>query len=222
VRPPLLVSVRQNLIPQRGTTPDDREVGGLVSAVRDAGVRLLGLNSSPAISPAPTPGWCRCPTASPTSARTSTSSPASGRRWRCRRSTRCTGSGRPGPVLIDLPFDVQMAEIDFGAETYAPLPVYKPVATRAQVDRALDLLLASARPVIIAGAGPPTTRSWSTPPRCSTANRSRPTRAAPSPDACDRTFLRGRSVDPETPPRPAPPPRRGLTPALVPAHPARP
>jgi tartronate-semialdehyde synthase len=27
-------------------------------------------------------------------------------------------SGRPGPVLIDLPFDVQMAEIEFDPETY--------------------------------------------------------------------------------------------------------
>src|SRR5919201_5370200 len=27
-------------------------------------------------------------------------------------------SGRPGPVLIDLPFDVQMAEIDFDPDTY--------------------------------------------------------------------------------------------------------
>src|SRR6202142_2423116 len=33
-------------------------------------------------------------------------------------------SGRPGPVLIDLPFDVQLAEIDFDLETYQPLPVY--------------------------------------------------------------------------------------------------
>ena len=30
-------------------------------------------------------------------------------------------SGRPGPVLIDLPFDVQMAEIEFDIETYEPL-----------------------------------------------------------------------------------------------------
>src|SRR5271169_1783615 len=30
-------------------------------------------------------------------------------------------SDRPGPVLIDLPFDVQMAEIEFDAETYQPL-----------------------------------------------------------------------------------------------------
>ena len=35
-------------------------------------------------------------------------------------------SGRPGPVLIDLPFDVQMTEIEFDPDTYEPLPVYKP------------------------------------------------------------------------------------------------
>ena len=35
-------------------------------------------------------------------------------------------SGRPGPVLIDLPFDVQLAEIEFDLDTYEPLPVYKP------------------------------------------------------------------------------------------------
>src|SRR5213082_3233943 len=42
-------------------------------------------------------------------------------------------SGRPGPVLIDLPFDVQMGEIEFDPETYSPLTVYKPAATRKQV-----------------------------------------------------------------------------------------
>src|SRR6185437_8003737 len=62
-------------------------------------------------------------------------------------------SGRPGPVLIDLPIDVQMAEIEFDVETYEPLPVYKPGATRAQVDKALDLLEASERPLIVAGGG---------------------------------------------------------------------
>jgi tartronate-semialdehyde synthase len=62
-------------------------------------------------------------------------------------------SGRPGPVLIDLPIDVQQAEIEFDVETYAPLPVYKPAATRAQIDRALDLLDEAERPLIIAGGG---------------------------------------------------------------------
>ncbi|WP_369135917.1 glyoxylate carboligase [Modestobacter sp. I12A-02662] len=62
-------------------------------------------------------------------------------------------SGRPGPVLIDLPFDVQMAEIDFDIETYEPLPVYKPRATRAQVEKALDMLAAAERPLLVAGGG---------------------------------------------------------------------
>ena len=62
-------------------------------------------------------------------------------------------SGRPGPVLLDLPFDVQMAEIEFDPDTYAPLPVYKPKATRAQVAKALDMLQASQRPLIVAGGG---------------------------------------------------------------------
>jgi tartronate-semialdehyde synthase len=62
-------------------------------------------------------------------------------------------SGRPGPVLIDLPIDVQMAEIEFDPETYEPLPVYKPAATQAQVEKALQMLLASERPLIVAGGG---------------------------------------------------------------------
>ncbi|MEV6804686.1 glyoxylate carboligase [Streptomyces sp. NPDC051132] len=62
-------------------------------------------------------------------------------------------SGRPGPVLIDLPIDVQLTEIEFDPETYEPLPVYKPTATRAQIEKAFTFLLASERPVIVAGGG---------------------------------------------------------------------
>src|SRR5881628_858107 len=62
-------------------------------------------------------------------------------------------SGRPGPVLIDLPFDVQMAEIEFDDETYEPLPVYKPKASRAQIEKALAMLNAAERPLIVAGGG---------------------------------------------------------------------
>jgi tartronate-semialdehyde synthase len=62
-------------------------------------------------------------------------------------------SGRPGPVLIDLPFDVQLTEIEFDPDTYTPLPVYQPAASRAQVDKALDMLQASAAPVLVAGGG---------------------------------------------------------------------
>lgn len=62
-------------------------------------------------------------------------------------------SGRPGPVLVDLPVDVQTSEIEFDPDTYAPLPVYKPVATRAQARKAIAMLQASERPLIVAGGG---------------------------------------------------------------------
>ncbi|OWY28649.1 glyoxylate carboligase [Herbaspirillum robiniae] len=62
-------------------------------------------------------------------------------------------SGRPGPVLIDMPFDVQMAEIEFDPDTYSPLPVYRPSATRAQIEKALEMLNASERPLLTIGGG---------------------------------------------------------------------
>src|SRR5262245_11463683 len=62
-------------------------------------------------------------------------------------------SGRPGPVLIDLPLDVQLGEIEFDDETYEPLPVYKPKATRKQIEKALEMLNAAERPLIVAGGG---------------------------------------------------------------------
>ncbi|MBY8878409.1 glyoxylate carboligase [Actinacidiphila acidipaludis] len=62
-------------------------------------------------------------------------------------------SGRPGPVLIDLPIDVQQTEIEFDPATYQPLPVYKPAASRAQIDKAMTYLLAAERPLIVAGGG---------------------------------------------------------------------
>ncbi len=62
-------------------------------------------------------------------------------------------SGRPGPVLIDLPFDVQMAEIEFDIDTYEPLEAWKPRATRKQVEKALDMLAAAEKPLIVAGGG---------------------------------------------------------------------
>jgi tartronate-semialdehyde synthase len=62
-------------------------------------------------------------------------------------------SGRPGPVLIDLPIDVQTGEIEFDDSTYQPLPVYKPAATRRQAEHALAMLNAAEQPLIVAGGG---------------------------------------------------------------------
>ncbi|MCX4863522.1 glyoxylate carboligase [Streptomyces sp. NBC_00257] len=62
-------------------------------------------------------------------------------------------TGRPGPVLIDLPIDVQLTEIEFDPDLYEPLPVHKPAATRKQIVRALELLNESERPLLVAGGG---------------------------------------------------------------------
>ncbi len=60
--------------------------------------------------------------------------------------------GRPGPVLVDIPMDVQRAEIDVDAPTPAsprhPIPV-DPEA----VAEVLDRLAAAERPLILAGGG---------------------------------------------------------------------
>ncbi|MGN4073438.1 glyoxylate carboligase, partial [Burkholderia gladioli] len=62
-------------------------------------------------------------------------------------------SGRPGPVLVDLPIDVQLAEIEFDIDTYEPLPVYKPKASRKQAEAAIAMLAAAERPLIVSGGG---------------------------------------------------------------------
>ncbi|KOG82699.1 MULTISPECIES: glyoxylate carboligase [Streptomyces] len=62
-------------------------------------------------------------------------------------------TGRPGPVLIDLPIDVQLTEIEFDPELYEPIPVHKPAASRKQIERAVAMLNASERPLLVAGGG---------------------------------------------------------------------
>ncbi len=62
-------------------------------------------------------------------------------------------SGRPGPVLIDLPIDVQLAEIEFDIDTYEPLPVYKPFANKKQIEKAMEMLMVAEKPLIVSGGG---------------------------------------------------------------------
>ncbi|WP_378741555.1 glyoxylate carboligase [Nocardia brasiliensis] len=69
------------------------------------------------------------------------------------KAFRLMREGRPGPVLIDLPIDVQLAEIEFDIETYEPLAVPRPAATRAQAEKAIAMLNAAERPLLVAGGG---------------------------------------------------------------------
>ena len=62
-------------------------------------------------------------------------------------------SGRQAPVFIELPFDVQMAEIEFDIDWYEPLPVANPAMTRRQAQRALDMIVQAERPILMAGGG---------------------------------------------------------------------
>ncbi|HKX80704.1 MAG TPA: biosynthetic-type acetolactate synthase large subunit [Nitrososphaera sp.] len=64
-------------------------------------------------------------------------------------------SGRPGPVLIDIPKDVQQATADMKFPDLIKVRGYNPVvdADLSEVGRAVDLLLKAERPIIMAGGG---------------------------------------------------------------------
>src|SRR5690606_20754096 len=65
-------------------------------------------------------------------------------------------TGRPGPVLIDIPKDVQNEKIEFiYPEGEIRLPGYRPPASADQrdVDAALELIEQAERPIILAGHG---------------------------------------------------------------------
>ncbi len=64
-------------------------------------------------------------------------------------------SGRPGPVLIDLPKDVQCAKAAFCYPKDVDIPSYRPVLRghTGQIKKALHVLLASKRPILYVGGG---------------------------------------------------------------------
>jgi tartronate-semialdehyde synthase len=73
--------------------------------------------------------------------------------WIFREAFRIARSGRPGPVLIDLPLDVQKQLIEWDSSIDAPLPVAAVEPYPPRVERALDMLLAAQKPLILAGGG---------------------------------------------------------------------
>ena len=65
------------------------------------------------------------------------------------------GSGRPGPVLIDLPKDVQNNEAVFSYPKTVSLRGYKPTlkGNTRQIDRALEVIEQAERPLFYVGGG---------------------------------------------------------------------
>ncbi|HEX4205090.1 MAG TPA: glyoxylate carboligase [Ktedonobacteraceae bacterium] len=73
--------------------------------------------------------------------------------WVFREAFRIAQDGRPGAVLIDLPIDVQRGMIEYEAALTTALPRVKPAPTPAAIDRALGMLLAAKRPLLMLGGG---------------------------------------------------------------------
>ena len=64
-------------------------------------------------------------------------------------------TGRPGPVLIDIPSDVARQEIVFNYPDAVNIPSYRPTyrGNAKQIRAAVDMILESRKPVILAGGG---------------------------------------------------------------------
>jgi tartronate-semialdehyde synthase len=61
--------------------------------------------------------------------------------------------GRPGPVLIDLPLDVQMADVEFLLDDYLSRSFEAKKPDLGLVEKAIDLLDSAKKPLIIMGGG---------------------------------------------------------------------
>lgn len=64
-------------------------------------------------------------------------------------------TGRPGPVLIDVPVDIQNIEIDYEYPEHVSIRGYKPTVYghKGQIKRALDRIKKGKKPLICAGGG---------------------------------------------------------------------
>jgi acetolactate synthase-1/2/3 large subunit len=72
--------------------------------------------------------------------------------WTIRRAVQLARSGKPGPVYVELPADIGMAEID--DLTYHPAPAIAPPAPNpAAIRDAANLIARAEKPLIIVGGG---------------------------------------------------------------------
>ncbi len=70
-----------------------------------------------------------------------------------RKSISIAKSGRPGPVLLDIPSDIQRREVAVEELATEPILVNDPVAVDMKVKAALDLINSATRPIVLVGGG---------------------------------------------------------------------
>lgn len=72
--------------------------------------------------------------------------------WTIRRAVQLARSGKPGPVYVELPADVAMAELD--DLTYRTAPeIARPAPNQDAVRNAADLIVSASKPLLIVGGG---------------------------------------------------------------------
>ena len=70
-----------------------------------------------------------------------------------REAFRIAREGRPGPVLIDLPLDIQRTEIEYDPDTDTSLDVAKPTPDKQKIRKAVEMILEAERPLMLLGGG---------------------------------------------------------------------
>ena len=74
--------------------------------------------------------------------------------WVFREAFRIAQSGRPGPVLIDLPLNVQKGpDLEYDPDLDSSLPVEKPGPNMKAIRRAIEMILDAKRPMLMPGGG---------------------------------------------------------------------
>lgn len=73
--------------------------------------------------------------------------------WILREAFRVAQSGRPGPVLVDIPLDVARQEIEWDRQLDVPFAIHRVEPNPPAVAAALDLVVGAERPIVLAGGG---------------------------------------------------------------------
>lgn len=66
---------------------------------------------------------------------------------------RIARNGKPGPVVIDFPLDMQKIEVDFDPSEYIPTEVNNQAASPSDIEKAMAMIKKADNPVILMGGG---------------------------------------------------------------------